>query len=662
MTKQEISELALDSLKKELLDLEQEFPGLVTPDSPTQRVGGKPLEEFKKFKHSMPMLSFNDAFDGKDMKDWEARIKKIEKKSDTEGYFCELKIDGLAIELIYKKGFLDVGSTRGDGMIGEEVTQNLKTVDAIPLRLLPQESILKNLKQENLPNVLDYVKKNGFPEEIIVRGEVFLDRKEFERINKEQNKKGEKTYANPRNLAAGSIRQLDPKIIASRKLDSYAYAIITDIGQSTHEQEHKILKALGLKINTHNQLLGGLEEVQKFRDRWDKDRKNLDYEIDGIVVIVNDNKMFKRLGVVGKAPRSAIAYKFSPKETTTIVEDIIISVGRTGVLTPVAVLRPVQIGGVTVSRATLHNQDEINRLDVRIGDTAIVGRAGDVIPDVRKVMKDLRTGKEKKFVMPSKCPVCGGSAIRRPGEAAHKCLNKKCPAVRREQLYHFVSKKALDIDGLGPRTLDQLVDSGLIKDAADLYKLKKEDLLQLERFADKSAQNTIEAIESKKKIPLDRFIFAMGIPHVGSETAYSLGMHFGTLEQLKVATLSELQKIQDIGDVVAESIYGWFQNGYTCRLLKKFEDIGVKIINQEKLQKSSKLKDKTFVFTGSLENISREEAENLVRQHGGDPSSSISSQTDFVVLGEEPGSKYEKAKKLGIKTLTEKEFLGMIER
>lgn len=643
LDRQEISDAALDSLKKELYDLELQFPDLVTPDSPTQRVGGKPLEGFKKFEHPKPMLSFNDTFDEEDMKDWESRIKKIEKNADEQGYFCELKIDGLAIELVYEKGILKVGATRGDGKVGENVAQNLKTIEAIPLKL--EISKYRNTQA---------------PAELIVRGEVFLNRKDFEKINKELRKIGAKTYANPRNLAAGSIRQLDPKITASRRLDSFAYSLVTDLGQKTHEEEHEILKSLGFKINIHNKKAKNLKEVQEFRDKWEKERGKLSYEIDGAVVIVNNNRMFNRLGVVGKAPRGAVAYKFSPKEATTIIEDIIVSVGRTGALTPVAVLKPVQVGGVMVSRATLHNQDEIARLDVRIGDTVIVGRAGDVIPDVRSVLKGLRTGKEKKFKMPMKCPACRGPVERKKGEAAHKCVNIDCPAIKREGLYHFVSKSALDIEGLGPKTIDQLMYSGLIKDAADLFKLTKEDLLQLERFAEKSSENTTSAIKNKKEIPLDRFIYALGISHVGSETAYDLARQFGTINKLKNSSKEDLERIPDIGSVVAESIYDWFGSSYNKNLLEKFEKVGVKILSQEKAQKSSNLKGKTFVFTGSLENITREEAEGLVREHEGDISSSVSKQTDYVVAGEEPGSKHERAKKLGIKILSEKDFLDMM--
>jgi len=639
LDKQEISESALDSLKKELFDLEQEYPDLVTSDSPTQRVGGGPLKKFKKFKHPMRMHSFNDAFNEQDMQDWEDRFSKLINNPLKDGYYCELKLDGLAIELVYEDGVLITGATRGDGIIGEDVTENLKTVDAIPLNL--NESKIK------------------VPKELIVRGEVFLSLKDFKRINKEQEKKGLKTYANPRNLAAGSIRQLDPKVTASRKLDSFAYSLVTDLSQKTHEEEHELLKKFGFKTNPHNKSEKDLKGVQKFRDKWEKSKEKLEYEIDGVVAIVNNENKFNSLGVVGKAPRAAIAYKFSPAEAKTTVEDIIVQVGRTGVLTPVAVLEPVEIGGVTVSRATLHNLDEIRRLDVKIGDTVIVGRAGDVIPDIRKVIKDLRTGKEKEFHMPKKCPVCGGKIVKIPGQVAYRCSNRKCPAIKREGIYHFVSRGAFNIEGVGPKIVDQLIEAALIRNAADLFFLKKDDLLNLPRFAEKSAQNTVDSIQGSKEIPFHKFIFALGIANVGIETAMDLTRKFGTLDRLAKASEENLVDIKDIGEVVAKSIHEWFEDGYNQKLLAKLEKAGVKS-EPVKVRKSSKLKDKTFVFTGSLDTISREDAEERVRELGGDPASAVSKATDYVVVGEDPGSKYDKAKKLGIKIIDEKEFLRSV--
>ncbi|MBI2062083.1 MAG: NAD-dependent DNA ligase LigA [Candidatus Yanofskybacteria bacterium] len=635
LDRQEISDEALDTLKKELFDIEQKFPDLVTPDSPTQRVAGKPLKQFKKVSHPELMLSFNDAFDEKDMGDWEKRFEKVVLGAAKHGYYCELKIDGLAIELTYKNGILESGSTRGDGLIGEDVTQNLKTVEAIPLVLNEQK-------------------------DVVVRGEVFITRNDFERINKEQKRAGLKIYANPRNLAAGSIRQLDPGITASRRLDSYAYSVITDFGQKTHEEEHGILKDLGFKTNPHNKFAKNLDGVQKFRDYWEKHREKLNYEIDGVVVILNDAKSLQKVGIIGKAPRGAVAYKFSPKESETIVEDIIVQVGRTGVLTPVAVLRPVQIGGTTVSRATLHNLDEIKRLGAKIGDTVIVSRAGDVIPDVKKVLKTLRTGKEKDFHMPKKCPVCGEPVKKVEDQVAYRCINKDCPAIKREAIYHFASRKALNMAGIGPRIIDNLMAAGLIRDSADLFSLKKDDLLNLERFADKSAENAIDAIQSKKKVALNKFIYSLGIDHVGEETGFVLAKKFKTLKNITEAGLEELQNVPDVGPVVAQSIYDWFQKPYNKKILSKFEKAGVRIVEEKATKESSKFSGKTFVLTGTLETLGRDEAKDKIRELGGDISGSVSKNTDYVVAGSEPGSKYDDAKRLKVKIIDEKEFLNLI--
>ncbi|MEK7138767.1 MAG: NAD-dependent DNA ligase LigA, partial [Patescibacteria group bacterium] len=498
LDKQEISEEALDSLKKELFDLEQQFPDLVTPDSPTQRVGGKPLEKFQKVAHKSRMYSLNDAFSEDDIKAWIKRLENVGIKNINE-FYCDLKMDGLAVELKYENGVFVQGSTRGDGLVGEDITQNLKTIEAIPLHL-----------EAKLPSKI--------PWEVYIRGEVFLTRKEFERINKEQKNKGGKIYANPRNIAAGSLRQLDPKITASRKLNFYAYDVVGS-GFETKSEEYETLRKWGIGTNPHGKIVKSVKEINELRNKWEKEREKLNYEIDGIVISINSNRIFDNAGVVGKAPRGGMAYKFSPKEAETVIEDIIVQVGRTGTLTPVAKLRPVSIGGTTVSRATLHNLDEIKRLGVKIGDTVIVGRAGDVIPDVKKVMTEMRTGKEREFKMPKKCPVCGQPVRQAQGEVAFKCTNRDCPAIRREQIYHFVSRRAFDMVGVGPKLIDQLMDSGLIQDAADLYSLTKEDLLNLERFAEVSANKTVKSIHSRKKVPLARFIYALGIDHVGEETA-----------------------------------------------------------------------------------------------------------------------------------------------
>ncbi|MBI2406015.1 MAG: NAD-dependent DNA ligase LigA, partial [Candidatus Harrisonbacteria bacterium] len=541
LDKQEISEGDLDALKKELFDLEMRFPEFVTPDSPTQRVGGEPLKEFQKLRHERPMLSFNDAFSEEDMHEWLERLENYLGRPLTNAdaiprglrpvrgvgvhgesalFYCELKIDGLAIELEYVDGVFVRGGTRGDGLVGEDVTKNLRTVEAIPLRL------------EGNP-----------PKRLVVRGEVFLTKKEFARINKEQAGAGEKIYANPRNFAAGSIRQLDPKITASRKLDSFQYDIVSSYplsyveGFKTHEEEHAALKSFGFKTNPDNKPAATLQDVFAFRDYWAEHRDKLAYEIDGIVVIVNDNKVFEDGAVIGKAPRAAMAYKFSPREATTVVERVIVNVGRTGALTPVAEMRPVNVGGVTITHATLHNMDEIERLGLKIGDTVIVSRAGDVIPQVTKVLKEMRTGKEKAFTMPAKCPVDGSKVIR--DGVAYRCSNPHCGARLREGLYHFVSQNAFNIEGVGPKIIDRFLDEGLIQDAADLFTVQKGDIEALERFGEKSAENLVEEIALRKKISLAHFIYSLGILHVGEETARALASVIASRKQAAKQSLSE---------------------------------------------------------------------------------------------------------------------------
>jgi DNA ligase (NAD+) len=661
LDRQEISESALDSLKKELFDLEQKYPEFITPDSPTQRVAGKPLEKFEKVRHPAPMLSFNDAFSEKDMQDWQERIKKLLTEKDIEklDYFCELKFDGLAIELIYEAGILKVGSTRGDGIIGENVTQNLKTIEAIPLRLRETEEVIKDLEKEGLTEIAQTIKKKGL-KKVVVRGEALISKKEFERINKEQEKKGLPKYANPRNIAAGSIRQLDPKVTASRHLDAYLYDLVSDLGQTTHAQEHQILKILGFKTHRGTKYCKTLKDVFEFHKFWQERRDSLPFEIDGLVVQVNNNEIFQKLGVVGKAPRGAIAYKFPLKQSETIIEDIKVQVGRTGAVTPVAHLKPVEVGGVTITRATLHNEDEIKRLGVKIGDTVIVGRAGDVIPEVVKVLKELRTGKEKEFKMPKKCPVCGTPLQRPEGEAIWRCPNPNCSARQRRYLYHFVSKGAFDIEGLGPKIIDQLLEEGLISDPADLFELKEGDLLPLERFAEKSAENLVKAIQSKKEITLGRFIYALGIPQVGEETAQDLANHFKNLDNLKKATLEELLLIKDIGPETANSIYSFFREKRNLNLIERLLKAGVEIITPALTKAPRKLEGKTFVLTGTLKSMTREEAKEKIRNLGGETSESVSKKTNFLVVGENPGSKFQKAKKLGVKTIDEKEFLEML--
>ena len=657
LDRQEISEAALDSLKKELFDLEQKFPEFITSDSPTQRVGGKPQDQFEKVRHPKPMISLNDAFSQVDMKDWLERISKLLTSEEVSqiDFYCEPKLDGLAIELIYENEILKVGATRGNGVVGEDVTQNLKTIEAIPLRLRKIKDVAEELEKEGLREIAETIKRKGL-KEVVARGEAIITKKEFEKVNKEQIKKGLPPYANPRNLAAGSIRQLDPKITAQRRLDSNCYELITDLGQKTHEEKHKILKAFGFKTNNkYSKYCRNLNEVFEFHKVTQKLREKFPYEIDGITVIVNQIKIFDKLGVVGKAPRGAIAYKFPLKQATTIIEAISVQVGRTGAITPVAILKPVEVGGVTISRATLHNEDEIKRLGVKIGDTVIVGRAGDVIPDIIKVLPELRTGKEKMFKMPKTCPSCRTKLVKPKGEVVWRCPNPKCFARRREYFYHFVSRGVFDVVGLGPKIIDRLMDEGLVYDPADLFKLKEGDVLTLERFAEKSAYNLISAIQSKKKITLSRFIYALGIRNVGEESAQDLAEFFGSLEELKNASLEELQKVVGVGPVVAKSIFDWFKEKQNLEFLEKLKKVGVEII-VEKGDRRQPLKGKTFVLTGGLETMSREEAKGKIRLLGGEISESVSKKTDFVVIGKEPGSKLEKAKQLGVKTLNEQEF------
>jgi len=673
LDKQEISPAALDSLKKQLFDLEQKFPEFITSDSPTQRVEGKPQKKFEKVKHPMPMLSLNDVFSEQETKDWLIRIKKLlnEKEQSKIDFYCELKLDGIAIELIYENGILKTGSTRGNGIIGENVTQNLKTINAIPLKLIPHHFFKK---EKELFNSQKWVKSGGG---LVVRGEIFINKKDFELINKKQKQKGLPVYANPRNLAAGSIRQLDPKITGLRNLDSYAYDLQTDFGDKTHEEKHRILKLLGFKTNSYNQYCKDLNHVFDYFVKIKKMREKLAYEIDGIVVNVNSNKIFEKLGTVGKAPRGAIALKFPLKQAATIIKDIKIQVGRTGALTPVAILKPVQIGGVTISRATLHNQDEIKRLGVKIGDTVIVGRAGDVIPDIIKVLPELRTGKEKEFKMPEKCPICKGEIKKSSGDVVAHCINSDCLAQQKRRIYHFVSKLAFDIVGLGPKIIDQLLEQGLIQNPADIFLLKQGDLTPLERFAEKSAQNLIKAIQTSKKISLPKFIYSLGIRGTGEETSYDLAEHFNSIENLKNASLQDLENIRDIGPIVSASIYQWFRSEKNLELLKKLENAGIKIISSKTKSekqallgktflgagpqgKTSVLKEKTFVLTGTLKSITRHQAKEKIRNLGGEISESVSKQTDYLVVGDNPGSKLQKAKKLNIKIINEHQFLKML--
>jgi len=612
----------LDSLKKELFDLEQKYPEFITSDSPTQRIGGVPLKKFEKIKHSQPMLSFNDAFSREDMKDWEKRIKKLLTIEEAKnlGYFCELKFDGLAIELDYKNNILQTGATRGNGIIGENVTQNIKTIDFIPLELRKND----NLKKE-----------------IIVRGEAIIFKKEFLKINKLREEANLSVYSNPRNIAAGSIRQLDSKVTAQRNLSFFCYDLISDLGQTDHEQEHGILKGLGFKVNSHTKFCKNLKEVFQFHKKWKE-------------------KIFNKLGSIGKSPRGAIAYKFPLKQAETIIEDIKVQVGRTGAVTPVAYLKPVKVGGVIVSRATLHNEDEIKRLGVKIKDTVIIGRAGDVIPMVVSVLKELRTGKEIKFNMPKLCPYCKSKLIKQRGEVIWRCPNSKCGSRQKRYFSYFVSRQGFNIEGLGPKIIEQLFDRKFISDPADIFNLQEKDLLTLKGFAQKAVRNLIESIEAKKEISFSKFIYALGIDQVGEETAQDLTNYFKNLQDLQKTSLEKLIDIKDIGPETAESIYNWFQERDNLEILDKLRKFGIKIKYKVKSIKNKVLLGKVFALTGSLDKLSRDKAKEMIKELGGKISEGISKNTDFLILGKNPGSKFEKAKKLNIKIISEKEFLLLI--
>lgn len=666
----DISDAAFDSLKNELEELELKWPDLVTADSPTQRVGGQPLDKFLKVQHGQPMLSLNDSFGEEEIKAWQERVQKITPDAKFD-YFCELKLDGLAVSLIYEKGLLVQAATRGDGKVGEDVTQNIKTIQTIPLKLnLPSEDELKSkgFDAQQIKKIVALVEGGR----IEIRGEAIMTNKVFEELNKKYKKAGRPLLANSRNGAAGSIRQLDSKITAERRLSFYGYALVTDSEQKKHAEEHLIIRSFGFLAFVDNEKTNyahrcaNLDEVINFHEYWVKNKAKLPFGCDGVVVAVNDIALHKKLGIVGKAPRWMQAYKFSGEEATTQVENIIIQVGRTGILTPVAVLKPVNVGGVVVSRATLHNEDEIRRLNLKIGDTVIIQRAGDVIPDILQVLTKMRTGKEKEFHMPKICPICGGKVDQRAiglgkesKSVGHFCVNKNCFAINRRQLRHFASKQAMDIEGLGPKIIDQLMVSGLIRDVADIYELTEGDLVPLERFADKSAKKLIESIEKSKRVALYRFISALGILHVGEETAIDLANHFGSIEKLKSVSEEELAKIANIGGVVAKSIIAWLDDRHNQKMLERLLK-QVKMESPKVSRKEQILKNMTIVLTGELINLSRDQAKQLIRERGGEVASSVSAKTSLVVVGANPGSKYDKAKKLGVKIVGEEEFRRLV--
>jgi DNA ligase (NAD+) len=638
----EITDAEYDRLFDELADLEKKHPELVTPDSPTQRVGAPPLEAFKSVRHSLPMLSLSKATSEAEFLDFHRRVLEL---SGTGGqglqYSVEPKFDGLAVELVYEKGVLSLGATRGDGTVGEDVTINLKTIRSIPLHL----------------------KGIAVPERMEVRGEVIMTKEDFGRLNREREKSGEPVFANPRNAAAGSVRQLDSSITRSRPLTLFAYGVgrVEGMEAANHWDTLHLLKELGFKISEHIALCESVRPVTEYYTKILGLRDELPYEIDGIVIKVNDYQLQSRLGEISRSPRWAVAWKFPPQQEQTIINDIVVGVGRTGALTPVAVLAPVRVGGVEVSRATLHNEDEIKKKDIRIGDTVIIQRAGDVIPEVVQAIVSKRTGNEKPFTMPDRCPVCGSRVERPEGEAVHRCTGLSCPAQIKENLAHFASRGAMDIEGLGYKLLEQMVDREIVEDQADLYFLKKEDLIKMERMGDKLAQNLLNAIERSRKPGLANLIYALGIRNVGTHLAAVLARHFKSVDTLARQEVEDLIRVHEVGPIVAQSIYAFFRNSGNLKVLEKLKSGGVVFpVEPEETTKTS-LAGKTFVLTGGLDLFSRDEARKAVEKMGGRVSSSVSRKTDFVVVGKDPGSKYEEARRLGIKTLNEQEFREILD-
>lgn len=633
LDKEGIPAEALDSLKHELVLFEEQYPELVTPDSPTQRVAGTPLPEFKKIKHSVRQWSFNDAFDEAEIRAFDVRVRKV---APTATYICELKIDGLKIVLTYERGLLKTAATRGDGIVGEDVTMNVRTIESVPL---------------SLPRSID----------LVVEGEVWLGKNELKKINALRHAQGESEFANPRNAAAGSIRQLDSRVAAARKLSTFMYDVAHTSEQlpKTQSEELEYLRALGFKVNREAEVVSTIDGVITFWKKWQHKKDKQDYLIDGVVIKVNARAHQDQLGYTGKAPRFGIASKFAAEQVTTILENIVFQVGRTGVVTPVAHLKAVTVGGVVVSRATLHNEDQIRRLDVRIGDTVVVQRAGDVIPEVVQVVPELRPKGAKQFRWPTSIAACGNGAIERvPGMSAWRCVNKNSGEQIRRRFYHFVGKHAFDIEGCGPRTIDILMDEGLLTTYADLFTLTSGDVEGLEGFAELAAKNLIEGIQARKKISLDRFLIGLSIEHVGEETARDMAAHFGTLDRIRRASAEELQAVEGVGSVVAHSIASWFKDKENVKMLS---DLVAEVqVIKVAARAGGKLTGKSFVLTGTLAALSREDAEARIRALGGSTPSSVSKATSYVVVGENPGSKAAKARSLGVATLTESEFLKLI--
>lgn len=631
-----ISDAEFDSLMKELEALEEENPEFLTEDSPTQRVGGVAVEGFNTVTHKIPLLSLSNAFSLTELDAFDVKVKEL--LNQPVKYTAELKIDGLAISLLYRNGVLVQGATRGDGQVGEDITQNLRTIQSIPLTL-----------REDIEGELE------------VRGECYMDKNAFNELNNLQQEKSERLFANPRNAAAGSLRQLDPRVTNQRKLKVFIYTLgYADRSfPDSHFETLSWLRNIGFRTNLEARTFDNIDDVKQFIEYWNNHRESLPYEIDGIVVKVDSRKQQEILGTTAKSPRWAVAYKFPAVQKTTKLIDIIVQVGRTGTVTPLAILEPVFIAGSTVSRASLHNEDIVKNKDIRIGDTVVVQKAGDIIPEVVRVVTELRDGSEMEFSMPKNCPSCDSLLVRELNEVALRCVNRSCPAQLKEGLIHFSSKAALDIEGMGPAVVEQLVDAGLLNNPADIFKLTKEELLKLDRFGERSAQKLIDNIQKAKQKGLSRLLTALGIRHVGTQTAQSLSQYYGTLEKIKEATIEELSTIKDIGPTIADSIFEFFRNDENQILIGELQRLGVKI--DETVQKrGDSLKDKVFVITGTLNSFGRKEAKEIIESLGGKTTESVSRKTDFLVAGDKPGSKFDKARELGVKILDEDGFLTVL--